>query len=362
MAELDLSKATTTDLTNAVPDFIVEAKALDTANSDGETFYYFSNAIQNFGYYFEIPEIYSAANGLSTWGFGRGWSTGTDTKAKAELDHVKGIGFDSFDGVICNFQVVKKVVGDSFIEIIWKDNDSHKPLLNLIPISPERVRLVFGKNKRLKRYDAWDGEEWKPIPIERMMHATNNRIGDQTHGTSQIDATKWIIDARNEALISNRMIERRGRAIGIVEYDTDDDGKITAGNTAIENGIANGEMIGYGKDTMKILPFPNASTNDRMQWITYLENFFYQTFGVPRSIATSDGTSEVGGKMGHVIFEPTYVREQREMENLFLNKLGIIIKWNKPPSLAGLQQDTEAKNTGQVGMQPNDVEASLTRE
>lgn len=362
MAELDLAKATTTDLTNVVPDFIVTAKALDAVNSDDETFHYFSKATQNFGYYFEIPEIYSAANGLSTWAFGRGWSTGTNTTAQGELEHVTGIGFDTFDGVIWNFQVVKKVVGDAFIEIIWKDDDPKKPLLNLIPISPERVRLVYGKNKRFERYDAWDGSDWKPIPIERMMHATNNRIGDQIHGTSQIDATKWIIDARNEALISNRMIERRGRAIGLVEFDTDNEGKINFGKTAIENGIANGEMIGYGKDTMKILDFPNKSTNDRMNWITYLENFFYQTFGVPRSIATSDGTSEVGGKMGHVIFEPTYVREQREMENLFLNKLGIIIKWNKPPSLAGLQQETEEKNTGQVGLQPNDVEASLTRE
>lgn len=359
-AELDLRKATTTDLTNAVPDFVVDAMSLDTANADGETFHYFCKATANFGYYGEIPEIYSAANGLATWAFGRGWSTGSDTKSKAELDHVTGIGFDSFDGVIWNMQVVKKIVGDSFAEIVM--NTSRTILLNLVPISPERVRIVFGENKRLKRYDAWDGGDWKPITIENMLHISNNRIGDQIHGTSQIDATKWIIDARNEALISNRMIERRGRAIGLVEYDTDNEGKIAAGTTAIENGIANGEMIGYGKDTMKILDFPNKSTNDRMAWITYLENFFYQTFGVPRSIATSDGTSEVGGKMGHVIFEPTYVREQKEMENLFLNKLGIIIKWNKPPSLAGLQQETEEKNTGQLGIQPNDVEASLPRE
>ena len=360
MAELDLSRATTTDLSSAVPDFIVDAKALDKENDGGgETYWYFDKATQNYGYYGEIPEIYSAANGLATWAFGRGWSTETNTTAKSELDHVTGIGFDSFDAIVWNLQVVKKVVGDSFAQIVMSKKKDI--LLNLVPISPERVRLVL-ENNRIKRYDVWNGKKWKAVKVEDMLHLSNNRIGDQIHGTSQIDACKWIIDARNEALISNRMIERRGRALGVIKYKTNNEGKITFANAQIEKAVKNGEMLGVPDDTLDIEDFPNKSTNDRMTWIQYLENFFYQTFGVPRSIATSDGTSEVGGKMGHIIFEPTYVREQKEMENLFLEKLGIIIKWNKPPSLAGLQQETEQKNTGQIGIQQNDVEASITRE
>ena len=195
-----------------------------------------------------------------------------------------------------------------------------------------------------------------------MLHLTNNRRGDQIHGTSQIDACKWTIDERNEALISNRMIERRGRAIGIIEYETNNDGKIAKANKAVQDGIVKGEIIGYGKDTMKILPFPNASTSDRMAWITYLENFFYQTFGVPRSIATSEGLNEVGGKMSHVNFEVVYGKEQNDMEDILWKQVGIKIKFNRPPSLGGLVQEEEAKNTGQLGLQPNDTEATLTRE
>ena len=93
-----------------------------------------------------------------------------------------------------------------------------------------------------------------------------------------------------------------------------------------------------------------------------LENFFYQIFGVPRSIATSDGTSEVGGKMGHVIFEPIYVKEQTDMEGDLWGQQGLRVVFNRPPSLGGLVKETEAKNTGQTSIQPNDVEASLTRE
>ena len=73
MADFNLSHATTTKI--SVPDFIVNSKVLDVANADGETFWYFSDAPQNMGYYSEIPEINSAANTLSTWSISRGWTS-----------------------------------------------------------------------------------------------------------------------------------------------------------------------------------------------------------------------------------------------------------------------------------------------
>ena len=122
-------------------------------------------------------------------------------------------------------------------------------------------------------------------------------------------------------------------------------------------------MIGLPEGTAEIKPYPSKSSEDRQNWLQYLENLNYQTGGVPRSIATSDGTSEVGGKMGHVIFEPIYTKEQVDLERDLEIQQQIIITFNRPPSLGGLQpQLDEAKNTGQVNIQPNDVEASITRE
>ena len=121
-------------------------------------------------------------------------------------------------------------------------------------------------------------------------------------------------------------------------------------------------MLGLPEDTAKIEAYPSRGSEDRTAWISYLENFFYQVFGVPRSIATSDGTSEVGGKMGHVIFEPIYTKEQVDLEEDLLLQQAIEITFNRPPSLGGLVQDTIQKNTGQTNIQPNDVEASMTRE
>ena len=195
-----------------------------------------------------------------------------------------------------------------------------------------------------------------------MLHSQNKQIGDQMHGTSQIDASKNTIDSMNEALADERIIKHRDKALGIAYYETDNAGKISYANSQIEKGVKNGEMIGLPKGTVKIEPYPSRSSEDRTGWISYLENFFYQVFGVPRSIATSDGTSEVGGKMGNVNFEPTYAKERMDMENELWAQQAIQVKFEKQASLGGLVQADQQKNTGQTSIQPNDVTANMNRE
>lgn len=365
MAEFDMNKATTVGLVDT-PSFILDAQALDVENDSGETFWYFDKAAQNFSYYLQIPEIHSSANSLANWAFGKGFGVvpDTNTRLKVLLGYIDGKGFDTFETIMWNMQVVKKVVGDAFCEII-RDPDTGE-LWNLVPISPERVKIIFNSNLTIDkpnrlRYEIWNGEKWVKIAKKDMLHLSNNRIGDQIHGTSQIDSCKWIIDARNEALLDNRKIEHRGMALGIAYYKTNNEGKIAFANATIAKAVRDGDMVGLPEDTVEIKAFPQKSIGDRMDWIRYLENFFYQTFGVPRSIATSEGLNEVGGKMGHVNFEIVYGKEQNDMEDILWQQLGIKVKFNRPPSLGGLQEE-EAKNTGQIRIQPNDVEASLTRE
>ena len=357
MAELNPSSATTTNMANTVPDFIVNSIALDTANSAGETYWYFQNATKYYGYYLTIPEIFSAANAMATWAFGAGWST-DDILLEQELKHVQGMGKDTFAKIIWNHEIVKLVVGDSFIEVKRQDNT----IINMIPISPERVRIVFTPEGLIKRYDVWNSKEWRAVKKENMLHSQNKRLGDQLHGTSQIEPSKFIIDARNEALSDERIIKHRDKALGIAYYDTDKAGKILYANQQIEKAVKNGEMVGLPKDTVKIEPYPSRSSEDRTGWISYLENFFYQVFGVPRSIATSDGTSEVGGKMGNVNFEPTYAKERMDMEDDLWSQQAIQVKFEKQASLGGLVQDNMAKNVGDTNIQPNDVTANMNRE
>lgn len=358
MSELNISNATTTNFTANVPNFIVNQRALDTAQPNiDETYWYFDKATTYYGYYLAIPEIFSAANALATWTTSRGWKA-KDPMTKVVLDHVVGMGKDTFTQIIWNHEVVKLIVGDAFIEIKRKDDK----IINMVPISPERVRICFNQEGMIKRYDTWNGKAWRAVKKENMLHSANKRIGDQLHGTSQIEASKFIIDARNEALSDERIIKHRDKALGIAYYQTDKAGKISYANSQIEKAVKNGEMVGLPQDTVKIEPYPSRSSEDRTGWISYLENFFYQVFGVPRSIVSSDGTSEVGGKMGSVIFETIYTKEQIDLEEDLDGQIQISIKFNRPPSLGGLVQDDQAKNTGQTSIQPNDATVNMNRE
>ena len=357
MAEYNLSNATTTNFTSNVPNFIVAQKALDAASPNAdETYWYFDKATTYYGYYLSIPEIFSAANALATWTVSRGWET-QDPILRQELLHVVGMGKDTFTQIVWNHEIIKLIVGDAFIEVKRKDG----VIVNMIPISPERVRVVFNKEGMIKKYDAWNGTEWRAIKKENMLHSQNKRIGDQLHGTSQIEPSKNIIDARNEALSDERTIKHRDKALGIVYYKTNNAGKITYANSQIEKAVKNGEMVGLPEDTAEIKPYPSRNSEDRTAWISYLENFFYQVFGVPRSIATSDGTSEVGGINGHLIFEPIYTKEQIDLEEDLFSQQQIDIKFNRPPSLAPKVQEDQAKNTGLTSIQPGDVEPKLNR-
>ena len=360
MAEFDLNKATTTNFTDNVPSFIVDAQALDAANVDkSETYVYFNKATENYAYYFKHPQVSSPANALATWTVSRGFKA-EDPYMLAQLKHISGMGKDTFEKIMWNHEVVKLIVGDAFIEIIW--NKKKNIILNMIPISPERVKVVV-KGSRILRYEIYDGKKWVKRVVEDILHSQNKRIGDQVHGTSLIQSNKAVIDALLEANIDERTIKHRDKALGVVYYKTNNTGKIAFANTAIEKAVEKGEMVGLPEGTAKIEPYPSRSSEDRQSWLQYLENLNYQVGGVPRSIATSDGTSEVGGKMGHVIFEPIYTKEQVDLENDLFIQLGIQITFNRPPSLGGMQPELdESKNTGQLAIQPNDVEASMTRE
>ena len=356
MADYNLSNATTTNLTNGVPDFIVQSMALDVANANGEESYvYFDKASENFGYYFNHPQVASPINSLATWAFGQGYAV-ENPNNKPLLEHITGNGKETFNEIIWNHEVVKLGCGDAFIEIVRSKNK----IINLINISPERVKVVF-VNARIKRYEIWNGVKWVKKAINEIFHTMNKKLGDQIRGTSQIQSNKNVNDAMIEAFEDERVIKHRDKALGIVYYKTNNNGKIAYANSQIEKAVKNGEMVGLPEDTAKIEPYPSKSSEDRQNWLGYVEGLSYQTGGVPRSIATSDGASEVSGINGHLIFEPIYAKEQLDMENAIWNQLKIRIKFKRPPSLAPKTQENAEKNTGQTSIQPAETQPMLNR-
>lgn len=357
MATGDISSATTTDFTTQVPDFIVESMALDVASDNGnETFVYYDKAAENYGYYFNHPQVSSQIISLCTWGFGQGWTT-EDKKMEAILKRIDGNGKETFNSIIWNHENVMLSQGDAFCEI---KRNKQNTLVNLINISPERMKTVY-VGTRIKRYEMWNGKKWIKKKVSEIFHSMNKKIGDSTKGSSLIQSNKSVIDTMIEAYEDERVIKHRDKALGIVYYKTSNTGKILFANAAIEKGVKKGEMVGLPEDTAKIEPYPSKSSEDRQNWLSYNENLSFQTGGVPRSIVTSDGTSEVGGINGHLIFEPIYGKEQLDRENELLQQVSIKIKFNRPPSLAPKTQENAEKNTGQTSIQPAEVAPQLDR-
>ena len=356
MAVLDISAASTTDLDNTVKDFSVADVALDKVGPDGETYWYFTNAKTNLGYLKSIPEYWSSLKAMALWVAGKGYET--DAPTKIELEHVAGAGKDSILSILQGMIIVKKAIGDAFAQII-KEGDS---LINLKPISPERVRIVYNPNGLIKRYDLRKRSgEWQAIPKEEMFHLINDRIADETHGTDTISVCKWVIDSRNEALADERKIKHRELALGVLYIDEDNPTKRKEIEDKYGEAVKNGEVLVLPKDTAE-LKDSGVNPKERLEWIRYLEGFFYQTSGVPRVMVNSEGFAEAGGKVGYLTFELVYTSEQLLLELDIWNQLFKKIKFNRPASLGGTVQQDEAKNTGQLGFQPKDTEATIERE
>ena len=273
------------------------------------------------------------------------------------LAKIDGYGKETVAEIIWNHGNIKLGYGDAFIDII---RNNKQTLVNLINISPERVKVVFKAN-RIFRYEIWDGKKWIKKKVNEIFHIFNKKLGDQIHGTGDIQSNKNVNDAMIEAFEDERIIKHRDKALGIVYYKTNNAGKIAYPNTQIAKAVKNGEMVGLPEDTAKIEPYPSKSSEDRQNWLSYVENLGYQTGGVPRSIVTSDGTSEVGGINGHLIFEPIYGAEQLDMENALFQQVAIKVKFNRPPSLAPKTQENAEKNTGQLAIQPSEVEPKPNR-
>lgn len=358
MGKYDTASTTTTDFDNNVTDYSVDSVSLDEATSN-ETIVDFSEFEQNIGYYKSIPQLKSSIDQLALWTIGMGWKTAS-VEDEVKLSRITGWGQDSFDSIMRDLLVLKKVNGDSFAEVIRSEKGN---LINLKKLSPSRMRIIVDSKGIIVRYEQkLIDKSIRKLKKSQILHLCNDRIGGEIHGTSAIEACKWVIDAHKEAMVAKRMVINRSKALGIAYYETDNTGKISYINGQIEDAVKNGEMLGLPKDMVEIKEYPTKNLGDILQWIQYLENFFYQIIKVPRVIATSEGLTEAGSKTGYMTFEPVYTSEQRLLEQDIWNQLGIRIKFTKPPSLRDNMQEDEEKNTGQTSIQPKEAGINMERE
>lgn len=319
----------------------------------------FPDAATNFGYYKSEGALNSAISSLATWTVGKGYET-EDDETGIMLEHLTGWGEDSATSLFWNMIVTKKIVGDAFAEIIRNDSGT---LVNLKPISPERMKIVIAPNGLIKHYiQMRTGQDDLTLPPEKVFHICNDRIGDETHGNSVLETCKWVVDALKEAREDYRKVLHRNVVpLRIIEVDTENATKRNRIMAEYKTAIEQGEVLVVPKGTVEIKN-EQIAIQDPIAWINSLENYFYIAVKVPRVIATSEGTTEAGGKVGFLTFEPVYTFEQTLFEQDLWNQLSIRVKFNRPPTLGGMMQEDEAANTGQTGIQPQDTEATITQE
>jgi hypothetical protein len=147
--------------------------------------------------------------------------------------------------------------------------------------------------------------------------------------------------------------------IRVLEVDSDNAAELSKLKTQYENAINKGEVLIVPKG----IGFMDAPINyiDTLEWIIYLEGFFYQALGVPKAICNTADFTEAASKVSYMTFEPVYVEEQTLLEQDLWNQLGLKVKFNRPPSIGGILSEDEEKNTGQVSIQPNEVGVSAGR-
>ena len=356
MTDSDFNATTSTTMKTGVPNYKVSAKTLDSAGPQDETYYTNDNWPVYLGYLKSIPEYFQALKSLARFTVGLGFEVVVGNAVL--LENIKGWGEDSLQSILSSMIIEKKANGDSYAEVIRNDTDG---LINLKKLNPSKVRHVVGKNGILKRYDVQNAEgEWKEKEVWEIFHLCNDRIGDEIHGTSVMESCKWVIDAKNEAMSDWRRISHRS-SIRVMYIDETNTTRLLQVKTEYATAIKSGELmlIPAKKGDAEFVELTLPPIEAFMRWIEYLDNFFYQAVGVNRTIAGGLDQTEAGQKMGYMTFEPTYTEEQTLLESDIWNQLAVKVKFNRPPSLSGMMRQDEIKNSGMLGMQPNEATMNL---
>jgi len=356
MAEQNISQAVTTDLTNTMTDYSVPSEDTDGAGGNGDTEYQTSTWTQNFGYY-SVPEVRAVIDAKATWTVGKGFEA--DEMTTLLLGTIKGMGKDTFNTILENAIRTYQINGDAFIEIV---RDKKEDLVNLRPLNPATMKIVVNKSGRVIRYEQTAkvkgaNKKFKP---DEILHLMRNRVADQIHGTSMIDALIPIILMKNEAMTDwKRVLHRNIDPLWIIHADTDDTTKIAKIKTDWEAIKKEGETWVVPKDVIvpELISVASNASLSPLPWIDMLDNKFYEAAGVPKIILGGSGEfTEASAKIAYLAFQQNIEEEQLYIEEQIEQQLNQIIKLTFPASLEN-ELLSDNKKDGDESTQPNETTA-----
>lgn len=360
MPYTDISSANYTDMTGNVDSYVVTSITTDGTDT-GEYEVSFPNFYQYLGYYKQIPELRAAIDCIATWTVGKGFVT--DAYTEAQLMMIRGFGKDTFNTILENLIRTYYVNGDSFAEII---RDEEGNLLNLKPLDPSSM-IIVGEDGMITRYEQRSKINGKQAvkkfePLE-IFHLSRNRIADEIHGVSLIQAVEPMIKYRNGAMADYQTVmQRYVKPMRVWYVDTDDTSKIAEFKDLVDEATNKSENIIIPKGAMEheLVSVPSNATLSPLSWIRELNNYFFQAARVPQIIVgNSVELTEASAKIAYLAFQQTIEEEQLYIEEQVLTQLFLVINLEFPASLERDLLSDKRKDAGSLQFQENDVTAGV---
>lgn len=364
MAKFDIATSTLSDLSNAVKNLEIPSLDTDGVTGDKETTWQNTRWAIQFGYFNALPELKTAILMKAIWTVGKGYTT--DPGTEVILDYIKGWGKDKFQDILFNMEVTKRIGGDAFCEII-RDPDK-KQVINLKPLDPGSIKIVVNQKGQIIRYEQTTKTKGGIIKFkpEDIWHMCHNRLADQIHGISDIDAMENTILADEENFRDmKKIMHRQAYPLIMFKLGTDDQNKINAFVTKMDQATAKGENI-YIPDDENAVSFEVvqvALPQIIMEWRADLRNRFYRSIGLPQIVPGGGGqNTESESKVIYLAFEQIVEKDQREIEGQIWEQLGFRIDLYPPATLQQDLQRDKAKDGNQgLDFQAGDFQAGVAR-
>jgi hypothetical protein len=355
-----IGNAASSNMNGIVADVLVGNKNTDAVTGDGESFWQNTYWPTYWGYFNTIPELKSALLMKATWDVGKGYIA--DAATTVILDHISGWGKDTFLDILFNMDLISRLAGDAFAEII-RDPDTDT-LLNLKVLDPGSIKIICDNKGIIKRYEQMSkipGGTPKKFEPEEIFHISHNRLADQIHGISDIVSMEQTILAELENFTDiKKIMHRFARPMIIFKVGTDNPTALSGFIAKMDAAVNKGENI-YIPNDKNTLEYEVVKVDigaSVMAWRDDIRNKFYRTLGLPLIVFGSSGSTESGGKIEYLAHEQVFSHDQRFLEEQVWNQLYLRIKLNSPVTLLENLQQDQSKDANQgLELQPNDVTA-----
>ena len=375
MPDTNIGSADTGDNTATFQDYSVPTETTDAAMDQKETTWFNDKWTQQLGYYKQIPELKAAIDTKARWTVGKGFTASEITEMA--LSTIKGFGKDTFNTILENMIRVYQISGDSYSEII-RDNDGN--LINLKPLNPGVMKIVANRAGIIIRYEqldkqskSWLRRTWGGLTgsgsnlrfkPEEIFHLCRDRVADEIHGVSLVDAAKNIILAYNEAITDYKILLHRNiYPVRVWTLDTDDETKIADFKAKVAKAKYLGEDIFIPKGSVEteLSAVPSNSTLNPLPWIADRRKAFWRVVGCPEiTVGGSQEFSESASKITLVSFEQVIAEDQLFVMEQTLSQLNLEITLTPPVTIQNeLVSDQQKAETLQAST-PEDTSVTNT--